>query len=166
MRALMMAISNTKREANMGRLESVEALVKAGISLNDATALRRISMTLNHWFALECGDGNSHGSWAIVRGHKAKDSFEHDDGGTPYMEHHHYFHGRGTDYTSHYRIADREQGARKRLAKIMARYPGFQAYIQGDPRGTALYVLTPYHLERYSGQPIDSIYNHGIPVYR
>jgi hypothetical protein len=40
-------------------------------------------------------------------------------------------------------IADRETGARKRLAKIMANYPYLSAYIQTDPRGCAVYILRP-----------------------
>lgn len=34
-----------------------------------------------------------------------------------------------------YPTPDRETGARKRLAKIMSRYPTLRAYVQGDPRG-------------------------------
>ena len=45
-----------------------------------------------------------------------------------------------------YPIADRETGARKRLAVIMARYPHLTAYVQGDPRGCALYILTASQL--------------------
>jgi hypothetical protein len=37
-------------------------------------------------------------------------------------------------------IPDRERGAQKRLAMIMAKYPGWQAYVQGDPRGASLYI--------------------------
>lgn len=38
---------------------------------DDALALRRISMTLQRWHELECGDSNNYGAWAIVRGKKA-----------------------------------------------------------------------------------------------
>jgi hypothetical protein len=61
-------------------------------------------------------------------------------------------------------IADRERGAKKRLAKIMAKYPTMGYYIQTDPRGAALYILTAEQLS--SGRPIDQIYNRGIAVYK
>jgi hypothetical protein len=35
--------------------ECIAPLIRAGISYDDAYALRRISMTLNRWFELECG---------------------------------------------------------------------------------------------------------------
>lgn len=59
-------------------------------------------------------------------------------------------------------IADRETGARKRLAVIMARYPDLTAYVQGDPRGCSLYVLTAAQLDSEHG--IDSIYTRGIAI--
>lgn len=61
-----------------------------------------------------------------------------------------------------YPIADRETGARKRLATIMARYPTLTAYAQGDPRGCALYILTADQLKSEHG--IDAIYNRGVAV--
>src|SRR5229473_2010097 len=80
--------------------DCVDTLRRAGFSYDDATALRRISMTLHRWHELECGDGNQYGSWAIVRGRKSKAFFDYDYDGAPFMEHHHYLHGKGKDYTS------------------------------------------------------------------
>ena len=143
----------------------IDALQSAGISYHDAIALRRISMTLHRWHELECGDGNDYGSWCITRGRKdhapdcpvmfAVDSpdhglckckrshFVHDDDGAPFLEHHHYLHGRGKDYVTYRSLPDRERGALKRLQAIVANYPGFGYYVQGDPRGCALYILRP-----------------------
>jgi hypothetical protein len=53
-------------------------------------------------------------------------------------------------------IADREKGAQKRLAAIMARYPELWAYQQGDPRGCALYVGKQADL---NGRDVDSLYS-------
>jgi hypothetical protein len=61
-----------------------------------------------------------------------------------------------------YPVADKETGARKRLAAIMAKYPTLTAYVQGDPRGCALYILTVDQLESEHG--IDSIYTRGVAV--
>jgi hypothetical protein len=80
------------------------------------------------------------------------------------MEHHHYAHGRGKDSVSYTKIPDREKGAHKRLAKILARYPGFQAYVQTDPRGCALYIMRPDDLA--PGAELSSAYTNGIAVYR
>jgi hypothetical protein len=158
-------------------MESVARLVAIGIAYQDALALRRVAMTLHRWHELESGDGNDHGSWAIVRGHKTstremtdqglnvrRDHFEHDDDGKPYLEHHHYLHGHGVDYVSHEKLPDREKGAQKRLGKLMARYPGFVAYVQGDPRGASLYVLRPSDVP--ADGKVDSVYSRGVAVYK
>ena len=136
----------------------------AGIENEDAHALRRIAMTLRRWHELECGDSSAHASWTIARGNKRRDvngkaNFEHDEAGAPYLEHHPY-----SGMVSYTRIPDRERGAQKRLAKIMAKYPGFQAYVQGDPRGASLYILRPGDVP--AGSEVDSCYNRGVAVYK
>jgi hypothetical protein len=158
----------------LAKYDCIDNLRRAGISYDDATALRRISMTLHRWHELECGDGNEYGSWAIARGNKHRLTrpaastpctvFEHDDDGAPYLEHHHYLHGRGKDTVTYTRLADRERGALKRLAAIMARYPGFGYYVQSDPRGCALYILRPGGVK--DGETADSVYTRGIAVYK
>jgi len=153
---------------NKHTLECLTRLHDAGIAPSDALALRRISMTLHRWHELECGDGNEYGSWCIVRGKQvglgAATTFMHDDDSRPYIEHHHYLHGRGKDYTTYALIPDKELGARKRLAKIMSRYPGFQAYVQTDPRGCALYIMRPDDVK--DGDDVSSCYTRGIAVYK
>ena len=136
--------------------QAVGSLCNLGIAWDDACALRRVAMVLDRWHVLECGDGNNHGSWAIER--------DDNGDGPPYMVHHHYRHGRGEDYTTRRRIPDRENGALKRLAAIMARYPELQAYVQGDPRGAALYILRPGDVPE--GKDVDGYYSRGIAVYR
>lgn len=142
----------TKREA-MELTHQENRLMELGISRADAESLRRISMTLRNWFEKECGDSNEYGSWVIERDETTD---------KPYMMHHHYRHGAGKDSVSRTPIADKEKGARKRLAIIMARYPGLTAYVQGDPRGCALYILTADQLSSEHG--IDSIYNRGVAI--
>lgn len=162
------------------RYDCIDALRAAGISYEDATALRRISMTLHRWHEMECGDGNQHGSWAIVRGSKVKRdsmgapldggpndvSFVYDDYGAPFLEHHHYLHGKGKDYVSYTRLADRERGALQRLDKIMTRYPDFASYVQGDPRGCALYIVPKTGLFSANPTPeyLSANYSRGIAV--
>ena len=168
------------------RYDCIDALRAAGINYEDACALRRISMTLHRWHELECGDGNDYGSWAIVRGAKPKrdrmgarldggpndETFLHDDDGAPFLEHHHYRHGDGKDTVSYTRLTDRERGALTRLKAIMARYPGFVPYVQTDPRGCALYILTPDRLpadwdtDLTRGDWLSCNYSRGIAVHK
>lgn len=118
-------------------------LERAGFAPDETDELRRIEMTLHRWAEHECngdieregenGDGRPFRSFASVGGkHLA------------------------------YRIPDRERGALRRLAEIMARHPGWEAYHQGDPRGCALYLLETARLE---GRQADSCYSSvGIAV--
>ena len=117
-------------------------LARAGISADDAAALRRIAMTLHRWHELECGV---------------------DGGGVERDE--------TTGKTNWYSAAtgkrwptpDRETGALKRLNGIMAKYPALSAYVQGDPRGAALYILRSGDVP--AGEDVGSYYNRGIAVY-
>lgn len=126
----------------------LNTLQRAGISRADAEALRRISMTLHRWHELECGC--EHG--AIERDEDTQRTY--------------WVHASlpGAATTRRTPCADRETGARKRLAAIMARYPTLSAYIQGDPRGCALYVIRPGDL--VDGQTVDSCYSRGLAVHK
>lgn len=138
-------MSDTTRRLH-GMLTSLQGF---GISLDDSLALRRISMTLHRWHELECGDDTGHieqdetsGKWYSVRWNAYS----------------------GKEYR--YRIADREKGALKRLNAIMARYTDLAAYVQGDPRGAALYIYRRNDpmLARYD---IESVYSSiGCAVYK
>lgn len=147
------------------RYEVMQRLERLGVSYDDAQTLRRIAMTLRRWFELECGDSNDMASWSIVRGTKkgfGKDAtFEYDETGKPYLERH-YHNENKARYTP---IPDRETGARKRLAAILAKYPSLHAYVQTDPRGAALYILTAEQIAYYDNKPLDEIYNNGVAVY-
>ena len=128
-------------------------LLALGFSSEEASTLRRISMTLHRWHEMECGDGNEYASWCIVRGNKTGGVFEYDDAGKPYLERHAYTANKPT-YTL---IADRERGALKRMAAIMANHSNLVAYVQGDPRGCALYV----------GEGLtDTNYSNGVAVHQ
>lgn len=144
-------------------MNAIDDLVKAGIQYDDAVALRRISMTLHRWHELECGDSNDSCSTVLVRGNKQNGSFVYDDDGKPFIETH-WHRWESSPKPSYYRIPDRERGAQKRLAKILRKYPGYLAYVQGDPRGCALYILRPGDLRE--GSDISSCYTNGLAVYR
>ena len=131
------------------RVEVIRRLREAGISWEHANTVRRISMTLQRWGELECGDGNDYASWAIERDEQT---------GKPYMVR--YPHN-GKSYRTP--VADREKGALKRLQAIMSHYPNYVAYHQTDPRGCAVYVVRKDDIPE--GAELDSCYNRGIAVY-
>jgi len=125
-------------------MECISRLTALGIAHGDAVALRRISMTLHRWHELECGvDGGgldqdeATGQWWWYNSHIGKRT---------------------------HIVADREKGARKRLAAIMSRYPTLTAYVQGDPRGAALYILRPGDVPE--GADVNGYYTRGIAVYK
>ena len=125
--------------------DSVATLQTLGITYEDATALRRIAMQLNRWHELQCGVENG----GVERDETTGKCFWY------------------SSYTGRrFAYPDRETGALKRLASIMARYPTLTPYVQGDPRGAALYVLAPHHFRGDDPKQIDSFYSRGVAVYK
>ena len=127
----------------------IDQLRSLGISQEDAFALRRISMTLHRWHELECGDASG---WCLERDEKT---------GKPHL----YRYSERMPMHKHVSpTPDRETGALKRLAAIMSRYPSLSSYVQGDPRGAALYILRPGDVPE--GKDVDAYYSRGIAVYK
>lgn len=139
----------TKHERE-NRHRTYNALQALGFTFDECEKLRRISMTLHRWHELECGNSNNWASWAIERDEETD---------IPYLVTHHYNQNKPTRR----RVADRETGAKKRLAAILESKPGISAYIQGDPRGAALYILRPGDIPE-GAEPM-SHYHRGICVY-
>lgn len=136
---------------NTDTVDMLRRLERAGISWDDAIALRRIAMTLHRWHELECGDG----SGCIERDEKT---------GKPYWYNANARYLGANDRRAWSRIPDREAGAKKRLAAVMQRYPTLRAYIQTDPRGASLYILRPGDVPQ--GESDDSYYSRGLAVYK
>ena len=118
---------------------------KLGFNYSEATALRRIELTLHRWAEHECNgeierDENTGKAYWRRLNHS-------------YLDPH--------DPRASYRIADRESGSLKRLAKIMANHPELWSYHQGDPRGCALYVGRKPDV---NGHEIATVYNRGFAV--
>lgn len=132
------------------RLHQLEnSLARLGFTAEEITQLRRISNTLHRWHEMECGDANG---YAIER--------ENENGsGRPFLT------WSGESYTgkrSRVLIADREAGALRRLAAIMERHPEAVSYVQGDPRGCALWIVPKAQLN--DGAALDSVYARGVAV--
>ena len=132
----------TKQEA-MRQTHLYNALRSLGFDDADCGALRRVSMTLRRWFELECGTDNG----AIERDEKT---------GKPYFVN-------ANASGRRYPVADREAGAMRRLARVMAKAPDLKPYVQGDPRGAALYIIRPGDIP--PGATVDSCYSRGICDY-
>jgi hypothetical protein len=124
------------------QVQMFNSLNAVGVSHNHFEKLRRISMTLHRWSELECGSENG----CVERDEETKKTY--------WL----------SSYSGkRYPTPDRETGALKRLAKIMTQYPHLQSYVQGDPRGCALYILRPGDMPE--GANVDSYYSRGIAVY-
>ena len=130
--------------------EIIPRLMALGISYEHAHQLRRISMTLQRWFELECGTGEGQTTYSVERETDEDDS-------QPYMRVQ--YPTRDGYVDNRWKIADRENGAKRRLARIMANYPTLAPYIQSDPRGAALYICKPEDVRADQ-------YSRGVAVYK
>jgi hypothetical protein len=146
----------TKKEAQRLTMQE-NNLASLGFTREEAEKLRRISMTLRRWFELECGDGNG----AIERDETT---------GIPYWYNANSRFIAAGDRRAYTRIADRETGARRRLATIIGTRNARQkwvapvgGYIQTDPRGAALYILRPGDVPE--GKEPECYYSRGLCVY-
>lgn len=134
----------TKREI-IRRMEQADRLVELGLTHDEAETIRRISMTLHRWSEHEC-NGN------IQRDETTNrplwySNYQIEQAKTP----------KGCP------IPDREDGAIKRMGKIISSHPGLAWYHQADPRGAQVYV---YSVDKLEGRSIDSVYNSiGVAVY-
>ena len=132
---------------NKNTYRTIEGLRTLGFSTDEAWTLRRIAMTFHRWDEGCCGDGNDHASWCITRDEKT---------GKPFREVS--YHSGGKNVLT--AIPDREKGAEKRLAAIMASHPDFVAYHQTDCRGASLYIIARKDI---SGD-VETCYSRGLAV--
>jgi hypothetical protein len=126
-------------------------LAELGFTYEESAALRRIEMTLQRWGERECGDGSD---WGLERDEVTDRPFN-------------VWHGMGSP--RRYPVADREAGALRRLAAIVAARNARNdaacsvvAYHQPDCRGCNLYILRAADIP--TGVSVNSIYNRGLAV--
>ena len=125
--------ANLKNEVLMARAN------RRGIAISfiAANILRRASLTLSRWGELECGDSDNYKSWSIERDETTE---------KPFMV----VHPHDGNRSRRYPVADRENGAIKRIARLCAD-SGLYYYHQTDPRGVSLYVASvPLNDQNYS----------------
>lgn len=143
------------------KFELFSRLQALGFTYDESAALRRIEMTLHRWDESECGDSNAFSSWCVERDEATNKPFR-------YVYPH-------NGPMRRYPIADREAGAKRRLAQIVMNrnlrleprigdaHPEFiRAYHQSDCRGAALYLVRARDIP--AGTSIDSCYNRGLCV--
>ena len=142
-----------------------QTLQTLGFTPTEAQTLRRISMTLSRWAEHECNG-----------------TIERDENRTnrPFWSHP----GTGRHFVAP--VADREAGAMRRLKTIVsmrnqraitnlvepATLQGcldqvldisLSYYVQGDPRGAALYIIRPGDVP--DGADVESCYSRGVAIY-
>ena len=127
----------------------INRLINLGFSYPEACQLRRIQSTLHNWDEAECGDSNDRFSRCLERDEVT---------GKPYWVIRYHSENKERRYPT----PDKEKGALKRLAAIMATHPDFVAYHQSDCRGCALYVVRVADIP--NGAKLDSCYNLGLAV--
>lgn len=131
------------------KIELIKRLEKLGFSYGEACELRRIQMTLHRWDEAECGDSNDMYSRCLERDEVTD---------KPYWV----TRWHNENKARRHATPDREKGALKRLAGIMANHPDMVAYHQGDCRGCALYIVRKSEIP--AGSSLDSCYNMGLAV--
>ena len=124
----------TAEQKNAALVAASEKNGIKGLTMRDAKTLRDAEKTLHRWHELECGTGNQWVTFLVERD---------EESGTPYL-----WTRPTSDYLSTFRngararrraIIDREKHATNRVQKL-AQKVGFHFYVQGDPRGCALYI--------------------------
>ena len=149
-----------KRESERQHTQE-QTLQSLGFTLPEAQTLRRISMTLSSWAEHDCN-----GTIERDENRDNRPLWSHPETGRHFVA----------------PVADRERGALRRLDAIVtarnvragwvqnAGYYGVQPstpslshYVQGDPRGAALYILRPGDVP--DGADADSYYGRGIAIY-
>ena len=135
-----------------------QTLQSLGFTRTEAQTLRRISMTLSRWAENECE--------GLIERDESRNN-------RPFWSNP----GTGQHFVAP--VADREAGALRRLGAIFARHRDRQTpswpdgeaiypnplsyYVQGDPRGAALYILRPGDVP--VGADVESCYNRGVAIY-
>ena len=120
-------------------------LEQAGVSPEDARRLLRVSRQLRRWHELECGTEEG----GVQRNEETGVLM---------------WYSNRTHAWTPYGGRDNETQAKHTLDQVMARYPHLRAFIQGDPRGCALYILRLGDVP--DGELADAYYTNGIAVYK
>lgn len=138
--------TNTKKHR---MIHLSNALANLGFNADEITTLFAIERGLQRWHELECGTGADRVSVSVER----------DENGKPF---------RRVQFATQAGWIDRKTPCRDmekiNLARLARAMEGkaVRAYVQGDPRGCALYILRPGDVPE--GKCEHSYYSRGIAV--
>jgi hypothetical protein len=139
---------NTKQNRLIHLFNTLESL---GFNYAEFDTLLSIERGLHRWHELECGTGDDKVSVSVERDEKTEKPFRR----VQYMGRD----GKWVDRKTPCR--DMEKSNLRRLSRIMEG-KAVRAYVQGDPRGCALYILRPGDVPE--GKDPNAYYSRGIPV--
>lgn len=123
----------------------MQTLNRLGFTIEESLDLFKIERTLHRWHERECNG-------EIDRDQKTGKVYG------VYL-----CHRRGNHIRTKLPLRDLESSTLRKLAGIMKNHPGLTSYVQGDPRGAALYILEAKDLQ--VGKDIGSYYSKGLCVY-
>lgn len=139
--------TNTKKARLINLSESLASL---GFNANEISALLSVERGLSRWHELECGTGNDRVSISVERDEET---------GKPFKRVQYQTSSGWVDRRTPCR--DMEKSYLARLARVMDG-KAVRAYVQGDPRGCALYILR--HNDVPQGEDVHAYYSRGIAV--
>lgn len=126
------------------------ALASLGFNSEEIDTLLSIERGLSRWHELECGTGNDRVSISVERDETTGKPFKRVQ-----------FQSRSGWVDRKTPCRDMEKANLARLARVMDGKT-VRAYVQGDPRGCALYILRPQDIPE--GADVNAYYSRGIPV--
>jgi ribosomal protein L37E len=173
----------TKKQRMIAFYQMME---RVGFTTSEAETLLKAERALQRWHEMECGTGDDRVSVSVERdesycvctqcGHKAYGveaetgncqscgdcaPVRHIGTGKPFRRVQ--YMGAGGKWIDRKEpCRDMEKAARKRVANVLQGKSGLSAYIQGDPRGCALYILREGDVPE--GKEPCAYYSRGIPV--
>lgn len=129
-----------------------DTMSRLGFTFQETEQLLKAERALQRWHELECGTGNDRVTVSVERDEESGKPFRR----VQYM-------GAGGKWIDRREpCRDTEKAARKRIDSVLSGKSGLSAFIQGDPRGCALYILRDGDIPEGAGPC--AYYSRGIPV--
>ena len=139
----------TKKQRMIAFYQMME---RVGLTTSEAETLLKAERALQRWHEMECGTGNDHVSVSVERDEESGKPFRR----VQYM-------GAGGKWIDRKEpCRDTEKAAHKRINSVLQGKAGLSAYIQGDPRGCALYILRAGDVPE--GKEPCAYYSRGVAV--
>ena len=125
-------------------------LASLGFTSDEIDTLLAVERGLSRWHELECGTGNDRVSVSVERDENTGKPFKRVQ-----------FQSRSGWVDRKTPCRDMEKANLARLARVM-QGKAVRSFVQGDPRGCALYILRPQDIPE--GKDICAYYSRGIAV--